>query len=277
MRIDKTVRTNHHVRVHGKTCEAVSQRDLEITRIPLSALQPFKANPALRTSEARLREIQKSVGENGIKVPLAVVAMRNGKFEVGDGNRRFIAAKALKLTHAPCIVYHPLVKDQEDLVVQALFLEADNPDEKKKHSDPEYVSLCLQTGVADNQRVERSTRRVKQVKSFLTSSEWDAFLRADRYTVDALNNAWRYCQERYLTKDGIAADHNPPLEAAVRYFRWARRHKGSRTLIVYRKVLAEEGISNKLIKELEKAVQKDWRFAEGRAVKPRKTNLKMVA
>ena len=73
-----------------------------IEPIPIRALRPAKNNP--RSTIGDLDELTQSIRANGLIEPIIVRPLSESNFEVVVGTRRFLAMKALRWTHVPCII-----------------------------------------------------------------------------------------------------------------------------------------------------------------------------
>lgn len=73
-----------------------------IEPIPLRALRLSKNNP--RSAIGELDELAQSIRTNGLIEPIVVRPIGESNFEVVVGTRRFLALKALRWTHVPCII-----------------------------------------------------------------------------------------------------------------------------------------------------------------------------
>ena len=77
---------------------------LSITELHPDINQPRKN---VRDDSERGRLIE-SIKKYGIEVPLSVMWMEEGKYNIIDGHRRYFAAKDLNLQKIPCRIYPPM-------------------------------------------------------------------------------------------------------------------------------------------------------------------------
>ncbi len=73
-----------------------------IEPIPIRALRPSKNSP--RSTIGELDELAQSIRAKGLIEPIVVRPLGESNFEVVVGTRRFLALKALRWTHVPCII-----------------------------------------------------------------------------------------------------------------------------------------------------------------------------
>ena len=80
-----------------------------VQKIPLDAIQPSPDNPRGQVSiDASFERLVSSIDEVGILVPLVVRELPEGRYELVDGERRFLAAKQLRFTEVPAHVLRKL-------------------------------------------------------------------------------------------------------------------------------------------------------------------------
>lgn len=78
--------------------------DDRIEKIPVAALQPNPYQPRRHFDEAALQELANSIKRHGIVQPLVVTPVKNGKYTLVAGERRWRAAQLAKLDTVPAIV-----------------------------------------------------------------------------------------------------------------------------------------------------------------------------
>lgn len=77
----------------------------EVQTIKLDAIQPSPDNPRGQVSiDASFERLVSSIDEVGILVPLVVRELSDGKYQLVDGERRYLAAKQLRLSEVPAHV-----------------------------------------------------------------------------------------------------------------------------------------------------------------------------
>lgn len=82
----------------------------EFIKLPLDTIErdPEQPREDLHIYDRFGAELQSSIQERGILIPLAVRALEGGRYMVIDGHRRLICAQRLGLLSAPCQVYNNL-------------------------------------------------------------------------------------------------------------------------------------------------------------------------
>ena len=85
-----------------------------IENIPLNLLVPNDYNPRKHFDDARMKELEKSIKNQGI-VQAITVRPLNGKYEVVAGIRRYLAAKAAGLKEIPAMV--KILTDEEAIIL----------------------------------------------------------------------------------------------------------------------------------------------------------------
>jgi hypothetical protein len=78
----------------------------QVKLIALDAIEPSPDNPRGQVEEdASFERLVSSIAEVGILVPLVVREVANGKYELVDGERRYLAAKRLRLPKVPAHIW----------------------------------------------------------------------------------------------------------------------------------------------------------------------------
>lgn len=93
---------------------SVSSKSETITQINISDISENSLQPRTNYDDEKLTELISSIKEKGVLQPI-LVRPKGGGFEVIAGERRFRAAKALKMEQVPVIVKE--ASDQEALVL----------------------------------------------------------------------------------------------------------------------------------------------------------------
>ncbi len=78
--------------------------DLELLRLPVTAIRPNTYQPRVDFDEAELDELAASVAEVGVLQPVLVRRIDVGRYELVAGERRWRAAQRAGLTHIPALV-----------------------------------------------------------------------------------------------------------------------------------------------------------------------------
>ena len=86
----------------GKNSTVVS--DGELREIPLAMLSPGKYQPRTRMDKVALEELAQSITNRGIVQPILVRQIKEGKFEIVAGERRWRAAQIAGLATVPALV-----------------------------------------------------------------------------------------------------------------------------------------------------------------------------
>lgn len=84
--------------------KATAQAQVEINRLPLTALQAGKYQPRQKMDAGPLQELAESIREQGVMQPLLVRLVGAGKYEIIAGERRFRAATLAGLKEVPVLV-----------------------------------------------------------------------------------------------------------------------------------------------------------------------------
>ncbi len=89
-------------------------KDDSVAHLSIDDIDENSLQPRSHYDEGKLSELMQSIKDKGILQPI-LVRPKNSRFEIVAGERRFRAAKALKLKQVPVIVKE--VNDQEALVL----------------------------------------------------------------------------------------------------------------------------------------------------------------
>lgn len=82
----------------------LSKPENRICEIPTIKIRPNKTQPRKIFDEDKLRDLAKSIEENGILQPLTVRKVSQSEFEIIAGERRLRAAVIAGFTKVPCII-----------------------------------------------------------------------------------------------------------------------------------------------------------------------------
>ncbi len=96
----------------------LSKSENRITDIPTIKIRPNKTQPRRIFDEDKLRDLAKSIEENGILQPLTVRRVSQAEYEIIAGERRLRAAVLAGYTRVPCIVIK--CNDRESAVLALL-------------------------------------------------------------------------------------------------------------------------------------------------------------
>lgn len=84
--------------------KAEKEKNNDIHRLPLTALQAGKYQPRKKMEVSALQELAESIREQGVMQPLLVRLVAAGKYEIIAGERRFRAATLAGLNEVPVLV-----------------------------------------------------------------------------------------------------------------------------------------------------------------------------
>lgn len=93
----------------------------EIELVRLADIEADVLQPRKNFSPERMQDLIKSIKQHGIINPLIVESAKGGRFILVDGERRFRAAKELKLQEVPVVVVAP--QNEVDRLVQQFHLQ----------------------------------------------------------------------------------------------------------------------------------------------------------
>ncbi len=96
----------------------LSKSENRITDIPTIKIRPNKTQPRRIFEEDKLRDLAKSIEENGILQPLTVRRVSQSEYEIIAGERRLRAAVLAGYSKVPCIVIK--CNDRESAVLALL-------------------------------------------------------------------------------------------------------------------------------------------------------------
>lgn len=88
-----------------------------ITIVSISMIDPKPDQPRKNFNEEALKELAKSIEENGLLQPILVREYGNGRYQIIAGERRFRACKIAGITEVPTIIL-----DKDDLKVAEIAL-----------------------------------------------------------------------------------------------------------------------------------------------------------
>lgn len=97
------------------------EKEGKISEVLLSSIHPDENQPRKDFNAARLAELMASIKEHGIMNPLVVEGHPSGQYLLIDGERRYRAAKELKLRKVPVIVLEPM--NETDRLIKQFHLQ----------------------------------------------------------------------------------------------------------------------------------------------------------
>lgn len=152
-----------------------SEETVEVREIDADQIEPNPYQPRKRFNQEKLDELVKSIRKQGIIQPIIVVKGSNNKYQIVVGERRWRAAKQLKMAKIPAIVK---IMDKKDLMEAALIeniqREDLNPMEQAeafkrlmdefKYTQEELAEVVgkSRSGVANTLRLLRLTNEMKE-------------------------------------------------------------------------------------------------------------------
>lgn len=104
----------------------MSQNTSTIKVVPLANIHPDQNQPRKDFNASRLAELMASIKEHGIINPLVVEDYKNGQYLLVDGERRYRAAKELKLKEVPVLITPPM--SSQDRLVRQFHLQEQHQD-----------------------------------------------------------------------------------------------------------------------------------------------------
>ncbi len=135
-----------------------AQQDKGVLFVEVSKLIPNKLQPRMNFDEEQLRELVESIKEKGVLSPI-LVRRAADKFEIIAGERRFRAARELKVDRVPVVIRD--VNDQEALVlsiVENIQRQELNPIEEARAFERLTKEFSLsQESIAKSVSKDRST------------------------------------------------------------------------------------------------------------------------
>jgi len=92
----------------------------EYYNLKIEKLIPFKNQARMHFDQESLESLAQTIKEHGIRQPLTVIPSddRRGYYEIVSGERRFRAAKILKLETVPCIIIHDKKRAEEIAIIE---------------------------------------------------------------------------------------------------------------------------------------------------------------
>jgi ParB family chromosome partitioning protein len=122
-----------------------------LERIPIEELYPNRSQPRGKITDEELASIAQSIKKNGILQPIVARRAEKG-YEIIAGERRWLAAKSIGLSHVPVIVR--AANDQQMLelaLVENVQREDLNPIDRGRA----YDQLCQSFGLKPDEVAER--------------------------------------------------------------------------------------------------------------------------
>lgn len=86
--------------------------------LDVNKLAPFKNQARRSFSEEEIDELAATIQAHGIRQPLTVLKVNDGRFEVVSGERRLRAAKSIGLNKVPCIIIDDAEKAEEIALIE---------------------------------------------------------------------------------------------------------------------------------------------------------------
>jgi ParB family chromosome partitioning protein len=102
----------------GRTSLGMENFVGEYYHLDINKLIPFKNQARKRFNEEEIKELAATIKEHGVRQPLTVLKVGEGKFEVVSGERRLRAAKLIGLEKVPCIIIDNYEKAEEIALIE---------------------------------------------------------------------------------------------------------------------------------------------------------------
>ena len=154
-----------------KSSERVSSKDrasagIGINEIELEKIIPNPSQPRIKFKEEDLRNLGASIKSKGIIQPL-VVRPRGEKYEIIAGERRYLAAKRLKLKRVPIIIRKSDDEESMELALIENIQRSDlNPIEEARAYETLMEKYSL-TQVAVGEKVGKSREAIANILRLL--------------------------------------------------------------------------------------------------------------
>src|SRR3989339_2112958 len=131
----------------------------DISQIPTNQLEPNPLQPRGQISPDSLRELVESIKEHGILEPL-VVAKTPAGYQIIAGERRWRAARQLKLSHVPAIVKETTPQQMLEMAIVENVQRKDlNPMERAKA----FLRLKEEFGLDNHQIAKKVSKSVPYI------------------------------------------------------------------------------------------------------------------
>jgi ParB family chromosome partitioning protein len=109
----------------------------KVMDIPLSELHPFKIHPFQVNENEELRELTKSIAENGMVTPAIVRPRKEGGYELIAGHRRKAACKIVGIETMPV-----LVRELDDDAATIVMADSNKQRENLLPSEKAWSGAC---------------------------------------------------------------------------------------------------------------------------------------
>ena len=86
------------------TAEVSETKEGDISTIRMSLIEPNKTQPRRHFDEEKIAVLAESIKEHGLVQPIIITPSENGMYKIVAGERRWRAAKKLKLKEIPAVV-----------------------------------------------------------------------------------------------------------------------------------------------------------------------------
>lgn len=164
----------------------------ELRNIELAKIKPSPWNPRgqdIETSDTKLEHLKASIAAFGILVPLVVRELPDGTYELINGERRFYAARELRLRQVPAYVFKSEMS--EELIRSTMFhihtLQVQwGPIEQCAALEPVYQRLVDQYGEEDTnaivkELVERTGLNKRTARNRVQFLRWPDSIKNELY------------------------------------------------------------------------------------------------
>ena len=101
-----------------KTYDSLDQKHYLDGKIPIDKIQPNETQPRQTFNDSEMQELIDSIKEKGVLQPITVREIKNGRFIIIAGERRYRASKALGLKWIPA--YTVKIENESEMMEYAL-------------------------------------------------------------------------------------------------------------------------------------------------------------
>lgn len=158
-----TMKTNNKV-----TPKQETEKKIEVVSIPLNKIQASKLNPRRFFDESSLLELADSIKKVGVIQPITVRTVKNGKYEIVCGERRYRASLLAEKADIPACI-----KDCTDSeLLDMAFIENIQREEVSEIETAEAIKSFIDTNKEDFNSMAISSNSIvfgaKQILSLHT-------------------------------------------------------------------------------------------------------------
>lgn len=122
------------------------------TIVPITEIEPNRAQPRVDFDEEALNELSESISQHGVLQPLLVRPMPNGTYQIVAGERRWRASRLAGLTELPVVIRQ---LDDEEVMLLALIENLQREQLNPLEEAEGYKSLRDEYGLTQEQIAEK--------------------------------------------------------------------------------------------------------------------------